>query len=53
MSENAELLSRPDEYSMRITVTSWLRHHNIEFSEDETTEDLIQLYRDIECGKYK
>ena len=53
MSENAELWSYPDEKSQRITVTCWLRSHNIEFDEEESTEELVQLYRDIECGKYR
>lgn len=53
MSENAELWSYPDGESQRITVTCWLRSHNIEFDEEKSTEELIQLYRDIECSKYK
>ena len=51
MSENAELWSYPDEKSQRITVTAWLRDHNIEFDHNEPLEDLIRLYRDIECVK--
>ena len=52
MGENAELWSRPDEVSQRRTVISWLKSHKIKFDYNETTENLIQLYRDIECGKY-
>ena len=53
MGSNAELLSRPDEASKRRTVIAWLRDNRIEFDEFDTTENLIQLYRDVECGKYK
>lgn len=52
MSENAELWVRPDEVSQRIGVTAWLRDHNIEYDEDSSLDELTQLYRDIECGKY-
>ena len=51
MSDNAELWSYTDERSQRITVTAWLRDHDIDFDPEEPLEDLIQLYRDIECGK--
>ena len=51
MCENAELWSYPDENSQRITVTAWLRNHNVKFDPDDTLENLVQLYRDIECGK--
>lgn len=53
MSANAELWTRPDERSQRIGVCSWLRSHNIPYSEDMTTEELTELYRDVECGRYK
>ena len=51
MCENAELWSYPDENSQRITVTAWLKSHNVKFDPDDTLENLVQLYRDIECGK--
>ena len=50
MGENAELWTFTDELSQRIAVTSWLKAHNIEYSDDETTDELIQVYRDVECG---
>ena len=52
MSENAELWSYPDEASVRRTVTAWLNDHRIQYNSDTSTDDLVQLYRDIECGKY-
>lgn len=51
MSENAELWSYPDEKSQYITVTAWLKSHKIDFDPNDTLENLIQLYRDVECGK--
>lgn len=48
---NAELLSRPDPKSVKITLTSWLRRHNIPYSEDMDNEELRQLYIDVETGK--
>lgn len=51
MSENAELWSYPDEKSTRITLTCWLRNHNIPYSEDMTNEELRQLYIDAELGR--
>lgn len=48
---NAELLSRPDEKSQRITLKSWLRFHNIEYRDDMLTSELRQLYIDAETGK--
>lgn len=51
MSDNAELWSYPDRQSQYIVITSWLRNHQIEFDEEDTLENLVQLYRDIECGK--
>lgn len=51
MSENAELWSYPDEKSQYITVTAWLKNHKIDFDPNDTLESLIQLYRDVECGK--
>lgn len=51
MSENAELWTRPDKQSQYITITAWLRNHKVEYNPDSSLEDLIQLYRDIECGK--
>lgn len=52
MSENAELWAGNDTYSQYIAVTAWLRNHNIQFDKNDTLENLTQLYRDIECGKY-
>ena len=49
---NAELWSHPDEESQYRTITCWLKDNNIKYNEDESLEDLIQLYRDIETGKY-
>lgn len=49
---NTELLSGPDPKSIRITLTSWLRWHNIPYSEDMDNEELRQLYIDVETGKY-
>ena len=51
MCENAELWSYPDETSQRTTVIAWLRSHNVKFDPNDTLENLVQLYRDIECGK--
>lgn len=51
MSSNAELWCRPG--NERTTLLNWLREHNIIFDEDMETEELRQLYVDIECGKYK
>ena len=53
MSENAELWSYPDEKSVRITLTSWLRWHEIQYDENMSNEELRQLYVDVECGRYK
>ena len=53
MGENAELYSYPDEASIRRTLINWLREHNIDFDATMKTEELRQLYIDIECGKYK
>lgn len=50
MGENAELWTFTDELSQRLAITSWLKAHNIEYSGDETTYELIQVYRDVECG---
>lgn len=44
MCYNAELLSRPDGESQRITVESWLRSHRINYDENMTTQELIDLY---------
>ena len=51
MSDNAELWSFSDVHSQYVTVTAWLKNHNITFDQNEPLENLIQLYRDIECGK--
>ena len=51
MEENAELWSYPDEESIRRTVKAWLNSANIKYSNTMSTEELLQLYRDIECGE--
>lgn len=51
MSENAELWSRPDLESIRKTLENYFIRHGIEYENDLTTEELNQLYIDIECGK--
>ena len=51
MSENAELLSRPDEESMRIVLKDYLKRHSVAYEDDYTTEKLRQLYINVECGK--
>ena len=51
MGENAELLSFTDDKSIRITLTSWLRHHNISYNDNMSNEELRQLYVDAECGR--
>lgn len=51
MSENAELLSRPDEESMRIVLKDYLKRHPVAYEDGLETEELRQLYIDIECGK--
>lgn len=51
MGENAILLSRPDKKSMRLTLESWFKFHNLNYDENLSTEELRQLYVDIECGK--
>ena len=50
---NAELLSRPDEQSQRITLKSWLRFNNIPYRDDMLMEELRQLYISVETGSYK
>ena len=50
MNENAELLSRPDEESIRIKLESWFNFHSINYDKSLTTEELRQLYIKIECG---
>ena len=49
---NAELWSYPDPKSVRITLTCWLREHNIPYSDDMDNEELRQLYIDVETGRY-
>lgn len=49
---NAELWSYPDESSQRRTLRRWLIDYNIPFNEEDTIEELAQLYRDVECGRY-
>lgn len=52
MAENAELWSRLDKESQEITLKSWLRTHNIPYNEDDSIEELRQLYIDVETGNY-
>lgn len=47
---NTELWSYPDEESQRRTLRRWLIDHDIIFNEEDTIEELTQLYRDAECG---
>lgn len=51
MSDNAELWSYPDEHSKRITLTSWLRSHNVEYDENMSVEELRELYIMKETGR--
>lgn len=50
MSENAELLSRPDEESTRIVLKDYLKRHCVIYEDSLETEKLRQLYINIECG---
>ena len=50
MSENAELWSRPDEKSTRITLECYLKSHSIPFDDSMSTEELRQLYIKNETG---
>lgn len=47
MSENAELLSRPDEESMRIVLKDYLKRHSVVYEDGLETEELRQLYIDM------
>lgn len=49
--ENAELYSLPDEASMRLTLKTWLILHNVNFTDEMTTEELRQLYIKKEIGE--
>ena len=51
MSENAELWSRLDEKSQRITLTCWLREHNVKYDDNMTIEELRELYIGKETGR--
>ena len=53
MSSNAELWSRIDEASIRRTLIDYLKRHFVDVSDEDnlTTEELRDLYIDIECGK--
>ena len=51
MSENAELWSRLDEESIRITLKDYLKRHSVPYEDSFTIEKLRQLYINIECGK--
>ena len=51
MSENAELWSRLDEKSQRITLTCWLREHNVKYDDNMTIEELRELYIGKEIGR--
>ena len=48
---NAELWSYPDEKSIHITLTCWLKEHNILYSEDMSNDELRELYVAVETGK--
>ena len=51
MSENAELWSYTDSESQRRTIINWFERHGIQYNKNQSTEELIQIYRYIECGK--
>lgn len=51
MNENAELLSRLDEESIRITLKDYLKRYSVPYEDSFTTERLRQLYVNIECGE--
>lgn len=51
MGDNAELYSRCDEKSIRITLINYLRSHKVDYSQDMTNEELRQLYINKEIGK--
>ena len=48
MSENAVLLSILG--NERNTIINWLLNHKVKFDLNRNTEELIELYRKIECG---
>ena len=51
MSENAELWCWPDEYSQYVTLTNWLKAHDVEYDENMSIEELRQLYIKKEIGE--
>lgn len=51
MGENAELLVLKG--NERSAVESWLIQHRINYDECSSTEELIELYRKVECGEYE
>ena len=51
MSENAELWTWPDEHSQYVTLTNWLKAHEVEYDEDMSIEELRQLYIKKEIGE--
>lgn len=50
MPENAELLVLKG--NERSAVEAWLIHNNIKYNRNASTEELIELYRRVECGEY-
>lgn len=51
MSENAELWCWPDEHSQYVTLTNWLKAHDVEYNENMSIEELRQLYIKKEIGE--
>lgn len=48
---NAELWSRVDEKSIRITLKDFLDSHQVNYTNDMSNEELRQLYVNYEQGK--
>lgn len=48
---NAELLCHKG--NERTAVKSWLEHHDINYDEEASTDELIELYRQAECGYFE
>lgn len=50
MGENAEFYVYKE--NERVKIINWLVNHNVKFSEDMSTEELIEIYRRKECGEW-
>lgn len=48
MGENAELYVLKG--NERMAIESWLIKHKVNYDERCSTEELIELYRNVECG---